>query len=91
MLTREEIINIAESRDVQTRLRNSLIACYLGVDEAASHTHLKEAYEDRYPGCWGAIYVSFSSTGDFYIKGRGEYQDLELEITNILKEEELCF
>ena len=91
MLTKEEIINIAESRDVQNRLRNSLIACYLGGDEETSHTHLREAYEDRHPGCWGAIYVSFSSTGDFYLKGRGEYQDLELEITNILKEEELCF
>ena len=91
MLTKEEIINIAESRDVQTRLRNSLIACYLGGDEAASYIHLKEAYEDRHPGSWGAIYVSLSSTGDFYLKGTGEYQDLELEITNILKEEELCF
>ena len=90
MLTREEIISIAESRDVQTRLRNCLVACYLGGDEAASHTHLREAYEGRHPGCWGAIYISLSSTGDFYLSGRGEYEGLNLEIINELKEEELC-
>ena len=90
MLTREEVINIAESKETQVRLRNSLIASFLGGDEAASHTHLIEAYEGRQPGCWGAIYVSLSSTGDFYLKGRGEYEWLEIEIINVLKEEELC-
>ena len=90
MLTREEIINISESKEVQTRMRNSLIVSFLGGDET-SHTHLKEAYEGRHPGFWGAIYVKFNATGDFYLKGRGEYEALELEITNILKEEELCF
>ena len=91
MLTREEIISIAESIDVQTRLRNSLIASFLGGDEAATHTHLREAYEGRHPGSWGAIYVSLNSTGNFYLKGRGEYEGLEIEIINVLKEEELCF
>ena len=90
MLTKEKIISIAESKEVQTRMRHSLIVSFLGGDEAP-HTHLKESYEGRHPGSWGAIYVSLTSTGDFYLSGRGEYQDLELEITNILKEEELCF
>ena len=91
MLTIEEIINIAESKETQARLRNSLITSFLGGDGETSHTHLREAYENRNPGSWGAIYVSLSSKGDFYLKGRGEYEGLEIEITNTLKEEELCY
>ena len=87
MLTTEEIINIAELREVQIRLRNSLITSFLGGDGAAAHTHLKEVYEGRHPGSWGAIYINLSSTGDFYLKGRGEYEGLEIEIINVLKEE----
>ena len=90
MLTIEEIINIAESKETQVRLRNSLITSYLGGDGETSHTHLREAYENRNPGSWGAIYVNFNPTGDFYLSGRGEYEGLELEIINELKEEELC-
>ena len=90
MLTREDIINIMEKKDVQLRLRKALIESFLSGDQTP-HVHLKEAYEGRNPGQWGAIYIKLNANGDFYLKGRGEYQDLELEITNILKEEELCF